>query len=221
MRAGTEVQAIGLLHPVDGGRSMRAASVPSNTAGGATQLSQCAARLRLLAEVRQKRTRRQSVASASASSASSLPRNACLNSSPAGLSSIIRRWFTTSCSRTPSRRPRAGRRGRRAPSPGNSLRCSSAGRGGDEATSACHAHAEGDGGVITTPYSRRKRSWCFCRSWGPVLRDKAVVHPCLQGSPPPLPRACATGIHDAASPECSRSMKRSSCCVGSFFSTML
>ena len=33
----------------------------------------------------------------SRSSASSLPRRACLNSSPAGLSSIMRRWLTTSC----------------------------------------------------------------------------------------------------------------------------
>jgi hypothetical protein len=77
--------------------SIRAASVPSQIAGGATQLSQLPQGPDCSPKYASRRTRRQSVASASASSASSLPRRPCLNSSPAGLSSIMRRWFTTSC----------------------------------------------------------------------------------------------------------------------------
>src|SRR3989344_5947416 len=76
--------------------SLRAASVASHTAGGFRQLSQFPQGVDCSPKYASSRTRRQSVASASASSASSLPRSACLNSSPAGLSSIMRRWLTTS-----------------------------------------------------------------------------------------------------------------------------
>ena len=64
--------------------------------GGAMQLSQLPQGVLGSPKYESSRTRRQSCASASASRASSLPRCTRLNSSAAGLSSIMRRWFTTS-----------------------------------------------------------------------------------------------------------------------------
>jgi hypothetical protein len=77
---------------------LRAASVASQAAGGLRQLSQLPQGALDSPKYDSSRTRRQSSPSASASSASSLPRWMRLKSSGAVLSSIMRRWLTTSAS---------------------------------------------------------------------------------------------------------------------------